>query len=210
MSKKVQTTKKSKSKELVKPLTKEKVKERMNKATYYDAHPDRIYEKLGEILSKPSKEVNDDDYDYMGKNVRRINNFHTSHVGLANTQEDGIVQTSIVELTNELIKEYECNTISEKSLCEVIANSYGKIMQISQRITNSISACEFLSNERTNWINMLSKEQDRANRSYLTALNNLIELKRPQMNINVKTKNAYFGQNQQFNNNETKDENIKD
>jgi hypothetical protein len=38
----------------------------------------------------------------------------------------------------------------------------------------------------------MSKELDRANRNYLTAMNNLLEIKRPQMNINVKTKNAYF------------------
>jgi hypothetical protein len=38
----------------------------------------------------------------------------------------------------------------------------------------------------------------------------LLEMKRPQMNIKVNTKNAYFWQNQQFNNNKTKDENIKD
>jgi hypothetical protein len=35
-------------------------------------------------------------------------------------------------------------------------------------------------------------ELDRANRNYLNALNNLLEIKKPQMSINVKTKNAYF------------------
>jgi hypothetical protein len=38
----------------------------------------------------------------------------------------------------------------------------------------------------------MSKELDRANRNYLTALNSLLEMKRPQMNIKVNTKNAYF------------------
>ena len=56
---------------------------------------------------------------------------------------------------------------------------------------------------------MLWKELDRANRNYIMSLNNLLEIKRPQMNINIKTKNAYIWQNQQFNNNIIEDENIK-
>jgi len=39
---------------------------------------------------------------------------------------------------------------------------------------------------------VLSQELDRENRNYLNSLNNLLEMKRPQMNISVKTKNAYF------------------
>jgi hypothetical protein len=39
---------------------------------------------------------------------------------------------------------------------------------------------------------VLSQELDRANRSYLNSLNNLLEIKRPQMSINIKTKNAYI------------------
>jgi hypothetical protein len=39
---------------------------------------------------------------------------------------------------------------------------------------------------------MLSLELERENRSYLNALNNLIEIKRPSMSISIKTKNAYI------------------
>jgi hypothetical protein len=71
-------------------------------------------------------------------------------------------------------------------------------------------AGEYLSDERTRYLAMLWKELDRANRHYLTSLNTLLEMKKPQMSINVKTKNAYFSQNQQINNNNQEDENIKD
>ena len=82
-------------------------------------------------------------------------------------------------------------------------------MSVSRVLNNSLTF-DYFWNERNWFISIMSKELDRANRNYLTAMNNLLEIKRPQMNINVKTKNAYFWQNQQFNNNQEKDENIKD
>jgi hypothetical protein len=42
--------------------------------------------------------------------------------------------TMIVELANNLIEEYKCETSLEKTLCEIIANSYGKIMSISKKL----------------------------------------------------------------------------
>ena len=45
MTNKVKSNK-TKSKELVKPLSKDEVKERISRATYYDEHPDSIYNKL--------------------------------------------------------------------------------------------------------------------------------------------------------------------
>jgi len=82
-------------------------------------------------------------------------------------------------------------------------------MSISKTLDDSLKF-DYFWNDRNWFISIMSKELDRANRNYLTAINNLIEIKRPQMNINVKTNNAYFWQNQQINNNKTKDENIKD
>lgn len=203
--------KKSQSKELGKPLTKSEVKKRLSKANYYDEHPDHIYDKLSQMLMvQDVSDWTDEEREYVHKHVKSVDNFTKSHVGLAETQWEWNLRTTVIELTNNLIEEYECNNTLEQTLCEVIANSYGKVMQISRKFTSVMIAGEYLSDERTRYLSMLWKELDRANRSYLTALNNLIELKRPQMNINVKTKNAYFWQNQQFNHNDTPHENIKD
>lgn len=211
MTNKNKTIKKSKSKELFKPLCKNEVKERISRANYYGEHPDNIYSKLWELLTKSDiKEWSKEETDYINKHVRSIDNFSKSHVWLAETQDEWSLRTTIVELTNNLIEEYNCNTTLEKSLCEIVWNSYWKVMQISKKFTNVMIAWEYLSDERTRYLWMLWKELDRANRSYLMMLNNLIEIKKPQMNINVKTKNAYFWQNQQFNNNVKEDENIKD
>lgn len=211
MTKKTKSIKKSISKELSKPLTKDEVKQRLWRAVYYDEHPDSIYNKLWELLTKSNiKEWSKEETDYINKHVRSIDNFSKSHVWLAETQEEWNLRTTIIEFTNNLIEEYNCITTLEKSLCEVIWNSYWKVMQISKKITNCILAWEYISDNRTRYLSMLWKELDRANRNYIMSLNNLLEIKRPQMNINIKTKNAYIWQNQQFNNNIIEDENIKD
>jgi len=205
-------TQKSKktSTDLVKPFDKEKFKQKMNSIYFYEWHPEKVYKKIWELTKKWTKEMSDEDREYLINSLALINNFNSNHVPLAETQEEWSLRTTVIEMTNDIIKEYNCNTTLEKSLCEIIANSYWKTLQISKKITNVMLAWEYLSNDRTKYLSMLSIELDRANRNYLNALNNLIEIKKPQMNINIKTKNAYIGQNQQFNNNIQEDENIKD
>lgn len=211
MPKKSKTTNKTKSKELVKPLTRTEVRERFQNKSYYDLHPDHIYEKMGKLLANYDKDkssINEEELKYLIEKIWSIDDFSLRHINLANTVPNKMA-TSIVELANNLIEEYECNTTLEKTLCEIISNSYWKIMSISKKLDASLEFDYFWS-ERNGFIWVMSKELDRANRNYLTALNNLIDIKRPQMNINVKTNNAYFSQNQQINNNQEKNENIKD
>jgi len=194
--------------DLTKPLTKEEIKERMQEIWTYESHPNNIYNKIWDMLTKDILKLNDKERQDLSQKISLINNFDINHIVLAHTVNDSL-QTAIIELTNDLIEEYECNTTLEKSLCETIANSYWKIMSVSRKLNNQLWA-EYLSKDRNDFMRVLSQELDRANRSYLISLNTLLEMKKPQMNISVKTKNAYFWQNQQFNNNIDKDENIKD
>jgi hypothetical protein len=46
---------------------------------------------------------------------------------------------------------------------------------------------------------MIGKQLDRANRHLLAAYQVLVQLKRPPLQVNVKTKQAFFAQAQQFN-----------
>jgi hypothetical protein len=201
-------TKQKKENELSKPLTKQEIKKRLLRLNYYKDHPDEVYEKIWEFISKwPG--WSDEERLNLLENIKKVNNFTNNHIPLVETQSESVIRTTIVELTNNIIDEYSCDTTAEKSLCEIVANSYWKVMQLSKKYTNVMIAGEYLSDERTRYLAMLWKELDRANRHYFTSLNMLIEMKKPQMNINVKTKNAYFSQNQQINNNKPKDENIK-
>jgi hypothetical protein len=75
------------------------------------------------MLTKDILKLNDKERQDLSQKISLINNFDINHIVLAHTVNDSL-QTAIIELTNDLIEEYECNTTLEKSLCETIANSY--------------------------------------------------------------------------------------
>jgi len=56
--------------------------------------------------------------------------------------------------------------------------------------------------EINNFLSIMSKDVDRANRHFITALETLKQFKQPQLKVNVKTKNAFIAEKQQFNNNQ--------
>lgn len=74
-------------------------------------------------------------------------------------------------------------------------------MQISKKFTGVMLAGEYLCDERTRYLGMLSKEKEKAERMYLASTQSLIDMKRPQSNIHIKTNTAYMAQYQQINTN---------
>lgn len=202
--------KKEKSKELIKPLTKREVQKRYNDANNYQWHPSYIYQELSKklpILTDDEKENKEKD---LIDKWWYLNSFEKSHIFIAECFRWNI-QFWAIELINNLIEEYNCNTSLEKTLCEMIALNYWKILELTKKYNSVMLAWNTLTNERTKYLNMLSKELDRVNRVYLISLNNLIDIKKPKINLNIKTKNAFISNNQQFNNNLNKnDEIIKD
>jgi hypothetical protein len=56
-----------------------------------------------------------------------------------------------------------------------------------------------VSSEINGYCAVMSKELDRANRHYLSALATLKQLKSPPFQIQVRTQNAFVAQNQQIN-----------
>ena len=102
----------------------------------------------------------------------------------------GTMKDSVMSLIQELIEDYECHNALERSLCEIIANSYGRVISTSQKINTDFAA--------------LSKELDRQNRTYLAALNTLLEIKNPQIAIHFNSENTIIWNNQQFNTNQKK------
>ncbi len=127
-------------------------------------------------------------------------NTTTHHRLLMEAMNESKDMTSIAEFTDDIIKEYGCNTISERALCEVVALSYFSIMKVSREMKKHYDGT-YYSNERTNMLNVLSKDLEKQNRMYLTSLQTLRTLKSPFWNIKISAKNAFIGENQQFNNN---------
>jgi len=113
------------------------------------------------------------------------------------------LQSYIENLSLELTKEYNCINALERSLCEIIANSYWRIISVSKLMQDDLSL-NSPSKYKFRYLEILSKELDRENKNYLAALNNLIEIKTPNTTINLNSDNLFLSQNQQFNNNQDK------
>lgn len=118
-------------------------------------------------------------------------------------------RTLAVEFANTLAKEFDCKTPSEKALSQVVVNSYIRVIDDSRRYNNCSNGGEYISKERTNHLMMLSKQMDRANRQFVSALTALKQIKSPPMQVSIKTNTAFIAQNQQLNNNSNPNETVK-
>ena len=115
----------------------------------------------------------------------------------------------IINLRRELIKEYNCKTYSEKALVDMVIGAYARNLSLTKLLINS-SGKDYTTALLNNYISVMGKEVDRANRHFITALETLRQMKQPELKVNVKTKNAFIAQNQQFNNHQTQEnENIE-
>jgi len=103
-----------------------------------------------------------------------------------------------IEFNRQLLKEYNCQTSSEKALAQVIVNAYIRILEYSQ-LLYTCQETNWLSSEKNGFYSMLSKELDRANRQFITTLTTLKQVKTPSLEVNVKTRATFVAQNQQLN-----------
>lgn len=100
-----------------------------------------------------------------------------------------------LEFSKNLQREYDCQTPSEKSLAEVVALNFVRVLEIQNKI-NSYLSRESVSDIGIGYLNVMSKELDRAERHYLVSLQTLKMLKMPPLAVNIKTQTAVVGQNQ--------------
>jgi len=199
-------------------MTVEEVKDFLNRMTYVDCDPDQIMKKLSEDLlprikahnanEKVIKETTETAYKAM-----MVYGLDTQYP-LAETVNKSYRPLAI-EFSRQLIQEFDCKTPSEKALAQIVVNAYLRVIDNSKRFNNCYEAGEYLSKERTNHLSVMSKQLDRANRQFITALTTLKQIKMPSLAISVKTKAAFVAQNQQLNinppnkDNSNKNENIE-
>lgn len=124
-----------------------------------------------------------------------------THVGLMETfysQYRGLAK----EFSDQLIRDYRCDTSAEKALAEVITNAYVRVIDNSRRLNANLGdpgGGQVINENRTKYLAMLSKQVDRANRQFITALTTLKMMKSPSIEMNIKAKTAFVSQNQQVN-----------
>ena len=141
---------------------------------------------------KPKKEL--------GEKLTELMTSMEDHTHLALIQSfDSTYQLLAKEFCSQMIREYGCQTSLEKSLVEVIANSYIRTIETSKRLNNCLNANRYIDDASTRYLAMLSKQIDRSNRQFLSGIIALKQLMSPAVEVNVKTKNAFIAQNQQIN-----------
>lgn len=100
-----------------------------------------------------------------------------------------------IEFSKNLQKEYDCKTPSEKSLAHITSLNFIRSLEIQHRI-NSYLEMKTINQNGIGYLNVMSKELDRAERHYLTSLQALRTIKMPQLEVNIRTQTAIVGQNQ--------------
>jgi len=137
-------------------------------------------------------------------------------VSLAYSQESGCALMESIEpsyrgfalqLRKSLQQEFDCKNPSEIALVDQVVNSHIRKITYS-KLLESHNEPKWLSHEKVALLNFYSREIDRAHRQFISAIETLRFIKQPSIKVNVKTNNAFIGENQQFNNNQAqKDEN---
>lgn len=173
-----------------------------NHSPYYN--PDILLDKLAHKIAKNGNKGLSDDFMHDYRKAVMAMGLST-HLPIAETVREEY-RTFLVEMIQSIETEYDCKTPSEKALAETIASSYVRVVQFSRELTLCTKE-KNVSQDKNGYYTMISKEVDRANRHFTTALLTLKQLKSPTLEVNVKAKNAFIGQNQQFNAPNTQNEN---
>lgn len=104
-------------------------------------------------------------------------------------------QSFAVQLSRDYQTQYKCETVGRKSLAELAALNYCRILEIQRRINNVLEN-DVVRDEGTRYIATMSKELDRAQRHYLTAMQALEIGLQPPINLSVRTQVANIANQQ--------------
>lgn len=118
--------------------------------------------------------------------------------------DNGILLTSVVseqyktlaiDMSRNLQKEFSCQSSAEKALAEIVTVNYVRTLDIQRRI-NSYLEKGSVTDTGVRFLDVMSKELDRANRHYIQAVEALKAFKQPPVNVKINANTAVVGQNQ--------------
>lgn len=103
-------------------------------------------------------------------------------------------KTFAIDLSQQYQEEFECTTASSKSLCEIAAINFVRILEAESLLASFMRKPSHVI-EEVQFISVLSKEIDRAHRTFTSVIQELRLSKQPQLKLNVKVKNAIINNN---------------
>ena len=99
-----------------------------------------------------------------------------------------------LDFSKNLQLEYNCKTPSEKSIAEIVSLNFVRVLETQRKIKDALEGMK--TRYDIQYLAVLSKELDRAQRHYLASLQALKMLRSPSFEVNIKTNTAVVGQNQ--------------
>jgi hypothetical protein len=144
--------------------------------------------------------------------VQKLGTYYGLENGIwvANLDRERYYQ-SLARMRQKIVNDYGCKTSIELMLADSIVASYWRVMRNESRISvimEEENGSWTLNESKMKIIEELNKGIYFANRRLITNISLLKEMKQPPIKVNLKSNNAFIGQNQQFNtdmkNNEAK------
>lgn len=170
---------------------------------------DKLLEKYTEALS--NKKVNEEEKQELKEEVDKMLSKVVSVLTLENhavasRTVSEFYESMVIEIANQLVKEYDVKTPSERALVGMIASSYGRYMEYA-RAFNNTQRLDYITNEKNAFYRNFAVEADRAFRQFQSGLAMLRQMKSPSMKVTVKAETAFVANNQQVNANTSKEAN---
>jgi len=197
-------------KEIKKYDPEEYKKNALSVITFPDTKDSLLKELVQDIIPKyidtESKEKEDVQKRFTEKSILLLRIFENeSHVGLMESFTDKY-QMTVREMSKTMISEFNCSNEAEKALVGLIVNAYMRVLDNSRRLDNELEGRN-ITHERNVYIANLSKQIDRANRQFISALLTLKQLKAPTIEMNIKANTAFVSNHQQINVNKPNENN---
>lgn len=112
--------------------------------------------------------------------------------------------SALARIRQRIVEDYSCKTSLELMLADSAVASYWMIIRNQSnlaRLVEEENGSYSFNNQKINVIRDLNKVVDSASRRLHANITLLKELKQPALKVNVKSNNAFIGENQQFNDN---------
>ena len=106
-----------------------------------------------------------------------------------------LVRVFVAQFAKDLMQQYKCDTVAKKSLAEITALNFGRIISIQKYLLGFARKDEY-SDLTSKIVGVLSKELDRAQRHYLTSLQALEMGVQPPLRLNIHTQSTNIANQQ--------------
>lgn len=123
----------------------------------------------------------------------------TNHYHLIPTADKQYAALAL-SMTRQIEKDYDCKTATEKATAEVITIAYIKMIDSSRMFTDwSENKGTLKMKDRIGYLEVMSRQTDRACRQFIAGLALLKQMKQPPLEVTIRTKNTFVANNQQIN-----------